>query len=61
MAFCSPKLDQVSANKIIEEAIRREERMIRLGTEFTVHSTRKSEHYKCTAAYATDCLVATEA
>lgn len=43
MAFCSPKLDQVSANKIIEESIRREERTIRLGTEFTVHSTKKSE------------------
>jgi hypothetical protein len=43
MAFCSPKLDQVSANKIIEESIRREERMIPLGTEFTVHDPKKSE------------------
>lgn len=41
MAFCSPKLDQVSANKIIEESIKREERTIRLATEFTVHSTKK--------------------
>jgi hypothetical protein len=60
MAFVSPKLDQVSASKIIEEAIRREERMIRLGTEFTVHSTRKSELCKCTAAHPTDCLAATK-
>ena len=42
MAFCSPKLDQVSANKIIEESIKREERMFKPSTEFTVHSTKKS-------------------
>jgi hypothetical protein len=59
MTFCSPKLDQVSANKVIEEAIRREERMIRLGTEFTI-GTRKSERSNCPAAHATDCLAATK-
>lgn len=42
-AFCSPKLDQVSANKIIEESIRREERTIKPATEFSVHNTHKSE------------------
>eukprot|EP00882_Tetradesmus_deserticola_P011660 GHRQ01012335.1.p1 GENE.GHRQ01012335.1~~GHRQ01012335.1.p1 ORF type:complete len:110 (+),score=27.19 GHRQ01012335.1:436-765(+) len=41
MAHCSAKLDEVSRNCILEEAIRREERNMRLNTEFTVSDPRK--------------------
>lgn len=45
MAFCSAKLDEVSRNKIVEEAIRREERAAngRMATDFQVPDPRKSE------------------
>lgn len=42
-AFVSPKLDQTSAYKIIEEAIKREERCHKLATEFTIHNHKKRE------------------
>jgi hypothetical protein len=51
MAHCSAKLDEVSRNCILEEAIRREERTMRLNTEFTVSDPRKSR-CKCAAAAA---------
>ncbi|WIA10054.1 hypothetical protein OEZ85_010264 [Tetradesmus obliquus] len=41
MAHCSAKLDEVSRNCILEEAIRREERTMRLNSEFTVSDPRK--------------------
>lgn len=43
MAHCSSKLDEVSRNSILEEAIRREERTMRLNTVFTVSDPRKSK------------------
>lgn len=56
MAFCSAKLDEVSRNKIVEEAIKREQKAAngRMATEFQVPDPRRSEFkyaWQLTATY----------